>query len=107
MIALATGLIKKRHEVIICVPYEQLAKENNCQFVTFGPEIKKQIRENHEKQKGGVAVKISPREGKKIILDQINLLSEKIKGVDIVLGAGRVMGVHTAADVLKKLYRTG
>ena len=107
MLALATGLIKKGHEVIICAPSEneQLARKYNCQFVVFGPEIKRAIKENPEKQTGGVAVKISPRHGKKIIEDQIKLLPEKIKGVDLVLGAGIVVGVHTAADILKVPYR--
>jgi vancomycin aglycone glucosyltransferase len=107
MIALNTGLIKKGHEVIICAPSEneQLAKTNNCQFVAFGPEIKNKIKENPEKQKGGVAVRISPSKGKKFILDQINLLPDIIKGVDLVLGAGIVIGVQTAADILKVPYR--
>ncbi len=107
MIALATGLIKKGHEVIICAPSEneQLARKYNCQFVTFGPEIKRAVKENPEKQTGGVAVKISPGQGKKIIRDQINLLPEKIKGADLVLGAGIVIGVQTAADILKVPYR--
>ena len=107
MIALATGLIKRGHEVIICAPSEneQLARTNNCQFVAFGPEIKKSIKENPERQTGGVAVKISPGQGKKMIGDQINSLPEKIKGVDLVLGAGIVMGVQTAADILKVPYR--
>jgi len=107
MVALATGLIKKGHEVIICAPSEneQLARTYNCQFLAFGPEIKKKIKENPEKQKGGVAVKISPSQGKKFILDQINLLPDKIKGVDLVLGVGIVVGVQTAADILKVPYR--
>lgn len=107
MIALATGLMKKGHEVIICAPSEneKLAKIHHCHFVPFGPEIKKSIKDNPEKQKGGVAVKISPREGKKMVLDQINLLPDIIKGVDLVLGAGIVMGVQTAADILKVPYR--
>jgi vancomycin aglycone glucosyltransferase len=107
MIALATGLTQKGHEVIICAPSEneQLARKYNCQFVTFGPEIKRAVKENPEKQTGGVAVKISPRQGKKIIEDQIKLLPEKIKGADLVLGAGIVIGVQTAADRLKAPYR--
>ncbi len=107
MIALATGLMKNGHDVIICAPSEneQLAKAYNCRFISFGPEIKKSIRENPEKQKGGVAVKITPRQGKKIIGDQINLLPDKIRGVDLVLGAGIVIGVQTAADILKVPYR--
>jgi vancomycin aglycone glucosyltransferase len=107
MVALATGLIKRGHEVLICAPAEneQLVTSNNCRFVVFGPEIKKSIKENPEKQKGGVAVKITPSQGKKIISDQINLLPDKIKGVDLVLAAGIVVGVHTAADILKVPYR--
>jgi vancomycin aglycone glucosyltransferase len=107
MVALASGLIKKGHEVIICAPSEneELALQNGCQFVSFGPEIKREVKENPEKQTGGVTVKITLAEGKKIIGDQINLLHEKIKGVDLVLGAGIVAGVQTAADILKVPYR--
>jgi len=107
MVALATGLIAKGHEVIICAPSEneQLARTYNCPFVAFGPEIKKAVKDNPEKQKGGVAVRITPSQGKKIILDQINLLPDLIKGVDLVLGAGIVMGVQSAADILKIPYR--
>ena len=107
MIALATGLIKKGHEAIICAPpeNEELARRNNCEFVVFGPAIKKKFKENPHKQKGGVAVKITPSEGKKFVSDQINVLPDKIKGVDLVLGAGIVVGVQTAADILKVPYR--
>ena len=106
MVALALGLMQKGHEVIICAPpeNEEFVMRNNCQFVPFGPGIKKAIKENPEKQKGGVAVKITPSQGKKIIGEQINMLPEKIKGVDLVLGAGIVMGVQTAADILKVSY---
>lgn len=107
MVALATGLIKKGHEVIICAPSEneELARNYNCQFIKFGPEIKKEVRENPEKQKGGVAVQISPSQGRKIIGDQINLLPDLLRGVDLILGAGIVVGVQTTADILKVPYR--
>jgi vancomycin aglycone glucosyltransferase len=107
MIALATGLAKKGHEVIICAPAENegLARTHDCQFVAFGPEIKKEIKEKPGNQKGGVAIKITPAQGKKIFGDQINLLPEKIKGVDLVLGAGIVMGMQTAAEILNVPYR--
>lgn len=107
MIALVTGLMRKGHEVIICAPSENenLAKMHNCRFVPFGPEIKKSIIEKPEKQKGGVAVKISPSQGKKYILDQINRLPDIIKGVDMILGAGIVVGLQTAADRLNIPYR--
>jgi len=107
MVALGTGLIQKGHEVIICAPpeNEELVRRYNCRFEPFGPSIKKAVSERPEKQKGGVAITISPKEGKKLIRDQINLLPEIIKGVDLVLGAGIVIGVPTAADVLKVPYR--
>jgi vancomycin aglycone glucosyltransferase len=107
MVALATGLIKNGHEVTICAPpeNEELAIRNNCRFVAFGPSMKKKVKEDPQKNKGGVAVKISPSQGKKLIGDQINLLPDIIKGVNLVLGAGIVVGVHTAADILKVPYR--
>jgi vancomycin aglycone glucosyltransferase len=107
MVALATGLMKKGHEVIICAPSEneQLARDYNCQFVKFGPELKKAVKENPEKQKGGIAVQISPSQGRKIIGDQINILPDLIRGADLILGAGIVIGLQTAADILKVPYR--
>ncbi|KPK87714.1 MAG: hypothetical protein AMS27_01510 [Bacteroides sp. SM23_62_1] len=107
MVALATGLMKNGHEVIICAPPEnkELASQNNCPFVAFGPGIRKLVRDNPEKQKGGAVVTISPKEGKRLTMDQMSLLPGIIKEADMVLGAGIVLGVHTAADILKGTYR--
>ena len=107
MVALATGLIRNGHEVILCAPpeNEELVRQNNCPFVAFGPGIKKKLKEDPKEQKGGVAVKISPSRGKKLIGDQIDLLPDIIKGVDLVLGAGIILGAHTAADILNIPYR--
>jgi vancomycin aglycone glucosyltransferase len=107
MVALATGLVKNGHEATIYAPpeNEELARCNNCQFVTFGPEVKKSVKENPEKNKGGVAAKIPISLFKKLISDQINLLPNVIKEVDLVIGAGIVIGVPTAADILKVPYR--
>lgn len=108
MVALATGLIKKGHEVTICAPpeNEELVRRYDCQFEPIGINLKKAVKENPEKQKrGGVAAKISPKDGKKLIGDQINLLPGIIKSADLVLGAGIVVGVQTAADILKAPYR--
>ncbi len=107
MVALADGLIKKGHEVTICAPpeNEELADRINCRFVAFGPGVMKAVREDPKKQKGGVAIKLSPREGKKFTSDQIALLPKIINGADLVLGAGIVLGVHTAAEILKVPYR--
>ena len=90
MLALATGLMKKGHEVIMCAPpeHEKLAGLYSCPFIPFGPEIQKKIKENPEKQRGGIAVTMSPAQGKKIVIDQITLLPDLLTGVDLVLGAG-------------------
>ncbi|TFG44430.1 MAG: glycosyltransferase, partial [Bacteroidia bacterium] len=107
MVALATGLMKKGHEVLVVAPpeNEELAKRYDCRFKPLGSSIKKAVQENPEKQKGGVAATISLKDGKRIIGDQINLLPPIIKGVDLVLGAGIVVGVQTAADIVKAPYR--
>jgi vancomycin aglycone glucosyltransferase len=107
MVALATGLIKNGHEVTVYAPpgNEEWISRYTCRFVPFGPGIQKEVRDHPEKQKGGVAVKISAKEGKKFTMDQMSLLPGLIKGVDLVLGAGIVVGVHTAADILKVPYR--
>jgi vancomycin aglycone glucosyltransferase len=107
MIALATGLMKNGHEPIILAPpeNEELARQHNCQFVPFGPALKKMVKEKPEEQKGGIVLTITPAQGKKLINDQITLLPDLIRGVDLVLGAGIVLGVHTAADIVKAPYR--
>lgn len=107
MVALAKGLIDKGHEVTICAPpeNEELVSEINCRYIPFGPDIKKAAKENPGKQKGGEAVRISPKDGKKLISDQIYLLPEILAGTDLILGVGIVFGVHTAADILKVPYR--
>jgi vancomycin aglycone glucosyltransferase len=107
MVALANGLLKKGHELTICAPpeNEELVSRVKCKFIPFGPNIKKASQENPKKQKGGVVVKISPKEGKKLINDQITLLPDLLAGSDLILGVGIVFGVHTAADILKVPYR--
>jgi hypothetical protein len=45
--------------------------------------VKEKVKEEPEKQKGGVAVKISLKDGKKLIGDQITLLPDILKGVDL------------------------
>ena len=107
IVALANGLLKKGHELTICAPpeNEELVSRVKCKFIPFGPNVKKASQENPKKQKGGVVVKISPKEGKKLINDQITLLPNLIAGSDLILGVGIVFGVHTAADILKVPYR--
>jgi vancomycin aglycone glucosyltransferase len=107
MVALATGLIKHGHEVIVCAPpeHEDLVQKNGCRFEPYGINIKKAIKEKPEEQKGGLVIKFTPALAKKIIEDQINLLPDIIKGVDLILAAGLTMAVQSAADRLKIPYR--
>jgi vancomycin aglycone glucosyltransferase len=107
MVALATGLIKHGHEVLVCAPpeHEELVQKNGCRFEPYGINIKKAMKDKPEEQKGGLVIKFTPALAKKIIEDQINLLPEKIRGVDLILAAGIVMAAQSAADILKIPYR--
>jgi vancomycin aglycone glucosyltransferase len=106
MLALAKGLIANRHEVICCAPpeNEEFVKQYNCQFVAFGPNYKELFKQNAQ-MKGGATKAPSPKEMKKETENQIDLLPELLKGSDLVLGVGFVLGVHTVADILKVPYR--
>ncbi len=106
MVALATGMMKHGHEVIFCAPpeNEELVKRYNCPFVPFGINLRELYKQNPD-IKGGITVQISPKEGKKLIENQINVLPGIVKGSDLILGAGIIMGVPTVADLLKVPYR--
>ncbi len=106
MIALATGLIKNGHEIILCAPpeNEELAKQYNCPFVAFGPNYKELFKKNAQ-FKGGATAAPSPKEMKNQTQNQIDMLPGIIKGSDLVLGVGFVLGVRTVADILKIPYR--
>src|SRR5665811_105477 len=106
MLALATGLIKNGHEIICCVPpeNEELVKRYNIQFEAFGPNYKELFKQN-ARMKGGATKAPSSKEMKKETENQIDLLPELLKGSDLMLSVGFVLGVHTAADILKIPYR--
>jgi UDP:flavonoid glycosyltransferase YjiC (YdhE family) len=106
MLALATGLIQKGYEIVFCAPPEnnEFVRHHNCPFVAFGPNYKELFKQN-AKIKGGATVSPSPKEMKKEIANQISLLPDIIKGSDILLGVGFVLGIHTVADLLKIPYR--
>jgi len=105
MLALATGLIKNGHKIICCVPpeNEELAKRYNIQFEAFGPNYKELFKQNAQ-MKGGPTKAPSSKEMKNETENQIDLLPELLKGSDLMLGVGFVLGVHTAADILKIPY---
>lgn len=106
MLALATGLINRGHEIVFCAPPEnkKLAERYHCPFIAFGPNYK-EIFEKNARMKGGATKAPSPKEMKEQTQRQIDLLPELIEGADIVLGVGFVLGVHTVADKLKIPYR--
>jgi len=106
MLALAIGLMKNGHEIVFCAPPEnvELVKQYNCPFVPFGPNYKELFRKKAD-FKGGAAVGPSPKEGKKETDKQISLLPEMLKGSDLILGVGFVLGLHTVANLLKVPYR--
>lgn len=106
MLALATGLIKNGHEIICCAPpeNEELVKRYHIQFVAFGPNYKELFKQNAQ-MKGGATKAPSPKEMKKETENQIDLLPELLKGSDLILGVGFVLGLNTVADILKIPYR--
>jgi vancomycin aglycone glucosyltransferase len=106
MLALAIGLQKNGHEVILCAPpeNEELANKYNCTFVSFGPNYKELFKQNAQ-MKGGATAAPSPKEMKKETENQIKKLPKIIEGSDLILGVGFVLGVHTVADQLKIPYR--
>ena len=79
MLALATGLIKNGHEIILCAPpeNEELVKRYNCHFVPFGPNYKELFKEN-AKLKGGATAAPKPKKMKSETGKQIDLLPELI-----------------------------
>jgi len=106
MFALATGLIKNGHQIICCAPpeNEELAERYSIPFVAFGPNYKELFKKNAQ-MKGGATKAPSPKEMKNETENQIDLLPKLLKGSDLVLGVGFVLGVHTVADILKVPYR--
>ncbi|MFZ5940178.1 MAG: glycosyltransferase [Bacteroidota bacterium] len=106
MLALAVELLKKGHDIVFCAPPENkaLVEKYHCPFVAFGPDYRELFRQN-SKMKGGATKSPSPAEMKRQTGEQTDLLPGLIKGSDLVLGVGFVLGVHTAADMLNIPYR--
>jgi vancomycin aglycone glucosyltransferase len=106
MLALALGLMKNGHEILFCAPPEhgELLKRHGCPFVPFGPNLKEIFKANAPKN-GSPAKQPSAKAMKMEITNQIGLLPEILKASDLLLGVGFVLGVPTAAEVLKIPYR--
>jgi UDP:flavonoid glycosyltransferase YjiC (YdhE family) len=105
MLALATALIKRGHEIVFCATpdHESLVKRYHCPFVPFGPDLRKLFQEANVK--GGAVVRPSLKAMKEGTAKQIDQLPEIMRGSDLVLGVGFVLGVHSAADRLNVPYR--
>jgi vancomycin aglycone glucosyltransferase len=108
MLALATGLKEKGHEIVFIAnpENEEMVKSYDCNFVPFGPNVKEQIKENALRKRS--PIKASPsamKEFRSYIEDQMNLLPDIIKDSDLILNAGLGMGVPTAADIMNIPYR--
>ena len=105
MLALAIGLKKNGHEVVLCAPpeNEEPANKYDCPFVAFGPNYKELFRQNAQ-MKGGATTAPSPKEMKKETENQIKKLPEIVEGSELIIGVGFVLGVHTVADLLKIPY---
>jgi len=106
MLALATGLINRGHELKICASPEnrELMESRACPFIPFGPDYRELFRQKSE-MKGGATTAPGPKEMKRQCEEQIRLLPELLAGSDLILAAGFVLGVHTVADILKIPYR--
>jgi vancomycin aglycone glucosyltransferase len=106
MLALATGLMKNGHAVIFCAPpeHQELVEKYGCPFIPFGPNYKK-IFQDKPDMKGGATKSPPPKEMKRQTAEQIDRLPGLIRGSDLVLGVGFVLGVHTVANLLNVPYR--
>lgn len=105
MLALATGLMKRGHQVVFCASpdNEEFVKQYNCPFVPFGRNIREVFK--NADAKGGKTGQLSPKEGKEIIQEQINKLPDKVRGCELILASGIILGVPSVADYLKIPYR--
>lgn len=106
MLALAIGLRKNGHEVILYAPpeNEELVSKYNVHYVAFGPNYKELFKQNAQ-MKGGATSAPSLKEMKMETDNQINKLPKMIEGSNLILGVGFVLGVHTVADLLQIPYR--
>jgi vancomycin aglycone glucosyltransferase len=106
MLALALGLRKGGHEVMLCAPpeNEELVRSYDCPFTALGTSIKERFEINASKRK-------SPRTNpsakfmKQEISNQITQLPWIIKGSDLVLAVGYVFGVPAVCESLNIPYR--
>jgi vancomycin aglycone glucosyltransferase len=106
MLALADGLIKRGHEVLFCAnpENEKLVTSYNCPFVSFGPNVKEQLKINAATKKS--PDRFSSAKGlKKEIEKQIEFLPAIIQGSDLVLATGIAFGVRSAAEIAKIPFR--
>jgi vancomycin aglycone glucosyltransferase len=107
MVGLATGLMKKGHEVIIFAPpvNEKVVRRYNCKYEPFGTGLEPSFNLNPEKKGSSGVINLSSKNIKELVKEQICFLHEKIISADLVLGAGLTLGVKTVADAKRASYR--
>jgi vancomycin aglycone glucosyltransferase len=108
MLALADEIIKKGHEIVFCAnpENEDLVKVYNCSFIAIGPNLREQLKICAAEKKQPDRFSLSSfKELKREIENQMDILPEIIKGSSLVLGAGIIFGVPTAADIAGIPYR--
>ncbi len=105
MLALSTALMNRGHEIIFCATpdHEALAERYQCPFVPFGPDMRELFSKANIK--GKATARPSVKEMKTSTARQIDELPDILRGSDLVLGVGFVLGVHTVADSLGVPYR--
>jgi vancomycin aglycone glucosyltransferase len=106
MLALAVGLIKKGHEVLFCAnpENEKLVTSYNCSFVTFGPNVREQMKISAATKKSPDSF-FSAKGLKKEIEKQIEFLPKIIQGSNLVLASGIAFGVRSAAEIVNVPFR--
>ncbi|MGC4121914.1 MAG: glycosyltransferase [Myxococcales bacterium] len=101
MVALALGLVRAGHEVMLHGPPESepLAQAHGCPFAPLGAGT----RGNQALAAGGM--KAFSAFIRQELATQIDALPSRLSGTDLVLGSGLVFGAPTAAERVKARYR--
>jgi vancomycin aglycone glucosyltransferase len=106
LIALALGLKKEGHDVLLCTPpeYLEMVESYGCICHAVGSNFKDNLN-NLIKKFNAKAFKGFVKFLGQETINQIDQLPEIIKGSDLVLASGIIFGVPTAAEYLNIPYR--
>jgi vancomycin aglycone glucosyltransferase len=106
-LALALGLKKKGHEVILCAPpeNEELITDYRCTFKALGSNYKDYVIREANLVATPSNYKRFFEFHRQIVITQIEQLPEIIKGSDLVIGTGFLFGAPTVAEYLNIPYQ--